>query len=511
MLKGKNMSDSFIHELFLKTDPHDLHIVSIRLEMGRYLYNAVLHEGLLRLKRMKESKLWKKANSLSCSLEKTKFYQKAIQQYGLSDFSLQSYAIKVKGLSEIKKHLDAHVCQKIATRAYCAIKQYLFKKRGNPRFKRKGWFSSVEGKSNLTGIRWRKNKIYWRGLVLEAILDKKDPNQVQAHALSCKTKYCRLILRKIKGKRLIFVQLIQKGKPLIKPKNKASKQTIGLDIGPSSIAVFSEQKAWLTAFCSKLQPLHLKTRVLQRKMDRSKRAMNPDNYQANKKVKTKVVNWKKSNRYLQYQNQLFEIFRCLKTYRKRLHGTLANEIIRFGNIIRTEKLSYKGFQKRYGKSIGFRGPSLFLQILCRKAENAGGKFEEFSTINTCLSQICHQCETKKKKPLSQRWHQCSCGLKPVQRDLYSAFLARHVEKNKLNIKQAQKAYSGANLLLGQAMLRLDQTASGKSRLASFGLAQSQSGSFVKDRSTVSEAKDVVGNIPESLGEFTGIAVRTSRL
>jgi len=28
-----------------------------------------------------------------------------------------------------------------------------------------------------------------------------------------------------------------------------------------------------------------------------------------------------------------------------------------------------------------------------------------------------------KKPLSQRWHQCPCGVGPVQRDLYAAFLA----------------------------------------------------------------------------------------
>jgi hypothetical protein len=32
-----------------------------------------------------------------------------------------------------------------------------------------------------------------------------------------------------------------------------------------------------------------------------------------------------------------------------------------------------------------------------------------------------------KKPLSQRWHQCACGIGPIQRDLYSAFLAAHLD------------------------------------------------------------------------------------
>jgi hypothetical protein len=32
-----------------------------------------------------------------------------------------------------------------------------------------------------------------------------------------------------------------------------------------------------------------------------------------------------------------------------------------------------------------------------------------------------------KKPRSQRWHICPCGVGPVQRDLYAAFLLAHLE------------------------------------------------------------------------------------
>ena len=31
------------------------------------------------------------------------------------------------------------------------------------------------------------------------------------------------------------------------------------------------------------------------------------------------------------------------------------------------------------------------------------------------------------KPLWQRWHQCPCGIGPIQRDLYSAFLAAYLD------------------------------------------------------------------------------------
>src|SRR5207245_4439640 len=52
---------------------------------------------------------------------------------------------------------------------------------------------------------------------------------------------------------------------------------------------------------------------------------------------------------------------------------------------------------------------------------------EVPTRSTKLSQYCHGCSQMVRKPLSQRWHQCPCGIGPVQRDLYSAFLAAYLD------------------------------------------------------------------------------------
>lgn len=65
--------------------------------------------------------------------------------------------------------------------------------------------------------------------------------------------------------------------------------------------------------------------------------------------------------------------------------------------------------------------------LVRKAEAAGGSVIEFPTNSTALSQMC-QCGRKSKKKLSIRRHRCKCGIS-AQRDLYSAFLARHVKND----------------------------------------------------------------------------------
>lgn len=147
---------------------------------------------------------------------------------------------------------------------------------------------------------------------------------------------------------------------------------------------------------------------------------------------------------------------------------------------------------------------------------AGGGLIEFSTRKTKLSQTCHGCETPNKKKLSERIHECRCGVGPVQRDLYSAFLAYFVENNRLNKSEAEKAWPDAELLLEGALLSLNETARGKLRLASFGLnrVQRQSGLHLKDGSTPSRAKDVVWigkSNPESFGELGCTAVRTSEL
>ena len=101
---------------------------------------------------------------------------------------------------------------------------------------------------------------------------------------------------------------------------------------------------------------------------------------------------------------------------------------------------------------------MFLEILSRKAENAGGKVELLSTYQTALSQTC-QCGKRAKKKLAQRWHRCDCGV-AAQRDLYSAYLASFVENDTLMADRAQKAWSGMDIALRTAMSELKQASSG---------------------------------------------------
>jgi putative transposase len=229
-------------------------------------------------------------------------------------------------------------------------------------------------------------------------------------------------------------------------------------LSPSTVAVVSESSAILRDLCPRVEPFQKEKRRLQRAMDRSRRVANPDNYEANGKTKNGAHKWIKSRRYINQKLKVAEQERRLAAERKRSHGELTNQILALGNQIKTEKLSYKSFQKNFGKSVKKQAPGMFVEMLRRKADAAGGYVDEFSTYSTKLSQTCHSCGSVKKKLLSLRVHECDCGVGPVQRDLYSAFLARHVRADKLDANQATLAWSGVEARLVQAASSYQQSA-----------------------------------------------------
>src|SRR6266478_5146012 len=90
----------------------------------------------------------------------------------------------------------------------------------------------------------------------------------------------------------------------------------------------------------------------------------------------------------------------------------------------------------------------------------GGILHEFPTRTTKLSQYCHGCRMCVKKPLAQRFHDCACGIGPIQRDLYSAFLAAYLDPPDFLPSSAQYHvyWEGADLRLRAALERLQQRA-----------------------------------------------------
>ncbi len=382
---------------------------------------------------------------------------------------------------------------------------------------------SLEGKSNQAGLRWHEGTLYWHGLELP-MAKNTDRDPVIAYGLIHRIKYVRLVRRTIRGRLRFFAQLVCEGLPMRKLdpqtgtfKHPIGSETLALDIGPSTIAIVGNSQASLQQFAAEILRDHRMIRRLQRHLDRQRRANNPDCYDAQGRAISGKHPTKKSRRQGQTEARIAELFRREAAHRKALHGRLANQILGLGVLIQTEKLSYKAFQKRFGRSISVRAPKLFLSILTRKAESAGGQVIEFSTRTTALSQMC-VCGKKHKKRLSERVHACECGV-TAQRDLLSAYLARFVEDDALPVAKARESWRGAEPLLRTAWQQAtqNQPASGQRQLSSLGRfvrGPSQSRSPEKENLPEFKASDAVpeAQVSARAGERMTVEVfRTPRL
>lgn len=429
-----------------------------RFEAARQVYNACLGECLKRLDLMRQSRAWQKARKLPKGKSKTDEFKRLNEQFGFRKYDMQSYA-KQFGYSWIGHHLDSQTVKQLASRAFTWVKEFLFDPdRGRPKFKRFDTLRAVESITNLQGIIWRDDRVIWsagrRGkkLTLPAIIDD---NPVIQHGLSSRIKYVRLVRRVLNGANRFYAQLVCEGSPY--RRFSMGDGVVGLDIGPSTIAIVGPNEAHLKQFCAELEANEREIRRLQRKLDRQRRANNPDNYNENgtTKPRSQRKRWVKSNRQQQTEVDLAELKRKQAEYRKSLHGQLINQILQMGDVVKLEKLSYVAFQKMWGKSVGMRAPGMFVARLKQKIGDYDGLVDEFSTYHTKLSQTCHGCGQVVKKPLSQRWHECECGV-VAQRDLYSAFLAMCVEDDAFNAAIADARWPGAGPLLQAALNDIDQ-------------------------------------------------------
>lgn len=460
---AKSSTPSFILELPLVVQPGQARVMAGRFESGRRLCNAVLSDALKTLDLMRQSKAWQAARLMPKGKPRNEAFTACNKHFKFTEYDLQALATQHKNAAGFDDRLGAHETQKIATRIFKATQEYAFGKHGRPRFKgTMRPLHSLEGKNNSTGIRWHQDTgcVTWNKLTLPAMLASKHQDPYVHAALASATKYCRMVWRMENGHKRWFVQLVQTGEAPAKYEFHATGQIVGLDIGPSTIAIVADEAVGLERFAPSVEQPWRLMRVLQRAQDRSRRASNPQNYEPSGVAKKGRHKWAKSARYKTRQTELAELERKLSAGRKRDHGELANKILGLGAIIQTEKLSYKGWQKNYGRSAKVRASGAFVSLLIRKAESAGGKVVELNTRRLKMSQYDHITGVCTKKPLSLRWHALGNSGELVQRDCYSAFLAKNAIENQHNPSQLDKSWAAAKPLLRRVGLCKEQSASG---------------------------------------------------
>ena len=258
----------------------------------------------------------------------------------------------------------------------------------------------------------------------------------------------RLVIKEIRGKKRFFLQMTIEGLPVPKRKKDGSFRhtygtgRIGTDLGTQSLAYTTKDTVVLKNLAERsknsLSHEH-KIYLLQREMDRSKRATNPHKFNKDGTYKKGDKEpWVFSKHYMKLKAKVKELHRKAAVNRKYAHQEDVNKLRALGDHMIIETMSIKGLQKkakqvtvnkkgkfnkrkRFGKSILRRSPGTFVELAKKRFESTNGLFSQVNTFTYKASQYDHMIDDTKKKGLSKRWHTFNDGLK-VQRDLYSSFL-----------------------------------------------------------------------------------------
>jgi len=434
---------NFVLTLRLKTEKFQEDVLDKNFEKCRKIYNSCISELHKRYNHMRESKEYQ-ANCKYKGKDRNKIFNELNKKYKLTEYSLHNF---VKSLMKYF-NIDSMTTQKIATRAFDAFQGLIFHKANKIKYKAYGELNSIEGKNNKQGIRFRNENILFAGLKLPMIIKNND---IYAHmALQNRVKYCRIKREIIKGKYHYYVQLQMDGVPPMKInkdtgeiKHYINDGIVGLDIGTQSIGICSSTEVKLLELAPEAQNIKKQKRVLQRKMDRSRRSTNPSKYNQDGTINVKDKSrWIKSKHYIETQMELKELQRKQREIRKQSHNKLANHILTLGNDIKVETMSYKGLQaraknttiskktgkfnkkKRFGKSLANKAPAMFLTILDNKLKWIDLGLKKIDTWKVKASQYNHIEDRYIKKELDVRWN--DFGDYKIQRDLYSSFLIMNV-------------------------------------------------------------------------------------
>lgn len=442
-----------------------------RFEIAHQIYNTLVHAELKKLQKMEASAEYRqiqdRIRELNPSNVRAKKEWKILkdkQEKLWKAWKITEYGFK----SDIKayyKYFNENIGSAVAThdiapRVWAAFEKKLndrtgkvkiqYKKAGDIR-SLKGF--SVSGKSGGTEIIFHKTYIAWKGLTLP--LKLSPDNAYEKEMLMRRIKYVRILRKPGKHKDRWYAQLSLEGNPVVKldpvsglPRHPIGKGAVGIDIGPRTLAYSAEGGADLVELADQVQCIEQEKSRLQRKMDRSRRASNPDNYAQDGTIKRGVkLTHNKSRRYCKLQKELaYMLYRQAET-RKRQHRELINRLLTMGDCFYIEDMHWNSLahrakkteisektgrykrKKRFGKSIANKAPAMLVDMLEQKCKSLE---LDVVMVNTSLkaSQYNHQTGKYEKKTLSQRWNHMPDG-EQIQRDLYSAFLLQHVvpEKN----------------------------------------------------------------------------------
>ena len=274
-----------------------------------------------------------------------------------------------------------------------------------------------------------------------------------------------IVRRQIRGRNKYYLQFTINGEKPQKGRTLGIGN-VGIDIGPSTIATSSLQGVHFDKLADKCDNIEHELYLVNRKLDRSRRANNPQNYNADGTIKRGVrLVWKKDKevkRYATLKMLRRELYRKQAEIRKQQHLEMANTMLSQGDTFIVEnnpidawvrrakdttktKTGRNRCKKRYGKSVANHAPAMFVSLLKNKVLSLGGHFYEVDT-RYAATQFDFINGVRTKHEVSERSITLSNG-RTHHRDMLSAFNLQHIklesigtEDRDYDIKQMEADY-----------------------------------------------------------------------
>ena len=177
--------------------------------------------------------------------------------------------------------------------------------------------------------------------------------------------------------------------------------------------------------------LEARRKELARKLERSRRATNPQNYEKNGTIRKGIFLWHQSINYRNLIKQYAEILRMQRVRRDELQRACMERLLEMGDSFVYEELSYRSM-KYGGRKIEDAAPAAFFRKFRRKAENQGRICLAANPLQTQSSNFDHSAgAVRKTKPLRSKPPSAKAVRviegREIESQCYGAFLLRHLD------------------------------------------------------------------------------------
>ena len=205
----KNKTSSYVVQYELLTTTRDRKSLEKKFNSAKSIYNACLSECLKRLDRLNKNEEYSSLLKEKSSKERNRKLKEIELSLKYSEYDMHKYVKDIRRL--YSKHIGSHEAQKLAARSFQTVEKLHYHVADKVNFKNRFSNISVENNCNNTGLRIKDDIVIWNDLRLKIIEKRNDIYNIQSR--NDKTKYIRILKRKIRRKTRYFIQVIKEGIP----------------------------------------------------------------------------------------------------------------------------------------------------------------------------------------------------------------------------------------------------------------------------------------------------------